>query len=602
MDHWGVLELDRDADERSIKRQYAKLLKVNRPDDDPEAFQRLREAYEYALNWARMRFDEEEYEGDALGEATAESAHSPLTSEVLNAQPPQLDDAGPTSSELAFKLAADLAAHTTDENLEQQYRHALEQDCAAPFQQALLNRCLQDPEANIGVLKAAVAHLHWLTPWQTARISQDQEVHLTEALLDNTQTGFESRLSQGDERGLFNDIETLSRQPWLNALERRQQLYRWMLIFLHNTQGWSPALFDRICTLFGWETNSSLPPQPEFVWYRLIERCEKHAYLQHLQRSLIRNSTITDEQAAVLVLDPPRSNAERVHLARNGNVDLWDACERLCSQLTHRYPDLLEHFPNADLEGWRTLHTKPIQARRWIWIGWMLMTLLYTLPQHVMSGPTTFADVAALLGVYPVLMTAGCMLFMRIWGPLADALQAGDEWVSQKLIPDSLSWPGSQALLIRHGVPLVLCGVIMARVGPWAFGCYSILMVLWLIASPGRHPQAYGALSERLGRLTGKIKRGPLIFVAVVMVFMAYKALTYPAFQTVPVPEKPTATAAPFDCSSQEALNLMNKSCQHAMTTKTCEGKTVEQKIALCRSMQAKGQLPAGEQRPAGSH
>ena len=126
MDHWGVLELDRNADERSIKRQYAKLLKVNRPDDDPEAFQRLREAYEYALNWARMRFDEEEYEGDALGEATAESAHSPLTSEVLNAQPPQLDDAGPTSSELAFKIAADLAAHTTDENLEQQYRHALE--------------------------------------------------------------------------------------------------------------------------------------------------------------------------------------------------------------------------------------------------------------------------------------------------------------------------------------------------------------------------------------------------------------------------------------------------------------------------------------------
>lgn len=67
MDHWGVLELDRNADERSIKRQYAKLLKVNRPDDDPEAFQRLREAYEYALNWARMRFDDEEYEGDTLG-------------------------------------------------------------------------------------------------------------------------------------------------------------------------------------------------------------------------------------------------------------------------------------------------------------------------------------------------------------------------------------------------------------------------------------------------------------------------------------------------------------------------------------------------------
>ena len=44
MNPWTLLGLNDDADERTVKRQYAKLLKVTRPDEDPEAFQRLREA------------------------------------------------------------------------------------------------------------------------------------------------------------------------------------------------------------------------------------------------------------------------------------------------------------------------------------------------------------------------------------------------------------------------------------------------------------------------------------------------------------------------------------------------------------------------------
>ena len=43
MSCWEVLGLDAEADERTIKRQYARLLKGTRPDEDPEAFQALRE-------------------------------------------------------------------------------------------------------------------------------------------------------------------------------------------------------------------------------------------------------------------------------------------------------------------------------------------------------------------------------------------------------------------------------------------------------------------------------------------------------------------------------------------------------------------------------
>ncbi len=50
MNFWQVLGLEPSADTKAIKLAYAKLLKKTRPDDDPEGFQKLREAYEAALS------------------------------------------------------------------------------------------------------------------------------------------------------------------------------------------------------------------------------------------------------------------------------------------------------------------------------------------------------------------------------------------------------------------------------------------------------------------------------------------------------------------------------------------------------------------------
>lgn len=54
---WALRELGLrpDADERAIKRAYAAKLKTTRPEDDPEGFQRLHEAYQAALDWMRSR-------------------------------------------------------------------------------------------------------------------------------------------------------------------------------------------------------------------------------------------------------------------------------------------------------------------------------------------------------------------------------------------------------------------------------------------------------------------------------------------------------------------------------------------------------------------
>src|ERR1700748_2355536 len=46
---WSVLQIESTADERAVRRAYARVLKQSRADEDPIAFQQLRRAYEHAL-------------------------------------------------------------------------------------------------------------------------------------------------------------------------------------------------------------------------------------------------------------------------------------------------------------------------------------------------------------------------------------------------------------------------------------------------------------------------------------------------------------------------------------------------------------------------
>ena len=50
---WGVLGIEPTRDVAEIRRAYATLLKRTRPEDDPAGFASLRQAYEYALSYAR---------------------------------------------------------------------------------------------------------------------------------------------------------------------------------------------------------------------------------------------------------------------------------------------------------------------------------------------------------------------------------------------------------------------------------------------------------------------------------------------------------------------------------------------------------------------
>lgn len=54
MHPWDILQIERTDETRAIKRAYAKQLKQNRPDEKPQAFQQLHDAYKQALAWAEQ--------------------------------------------------------------------------------------------------------------------------------------------------------------------------------------------------------------------------------------------------------------------------------------------------------------------------------------------------------------------------------------------------------------------------------------------------------------------------------------------------------------------------------------------------------------------
>lgn len=79
---WDLLQIAPTGDTRAVKRAYAARLKMTRPDDDADGFQRLRQAYELAVALALApsedQEDQEDREQPEHGDATATIVAEPL--------------------------------------------------------------------------------------------------------------------------------------------------------------------------------------------------------------------------------------------------------------------------------------------------------------------------------------------------------------------------------------------------------------------------------------------------------------------------------------------------------------------------------------------
>lgn len=107
---WTLLDIATGSDARTIKKAYARLLKQTRPEDDPEGFQRLRAAYEYALQTASM---------PGTDNITVE-LNDPITSNHEESSEDQSNSTAVNEQTEATHLHSTLQTHDTTIDLQQQ--------------------------------------------------------------------------------------------------------------------------------------------------------------------------------------------------------------------------------------------------------------------------------------------------------------------------------------------------------------------------------------------------------------------------------------------------------------------------------------------------
>ncbi|MGC5703587.1 J domain-containing protein [Pseudomonas sp. NFXW11] len=453
MDCWTLLQLPDDADERSIKRSYARQLKSTRPEDDREAFQRLRQAYESALLLARER------QPGPLQAAHAEPAPLPAEAENLRQWSQLLDmrvqQSPPQPAEAPEQR---LLLGLTPGNLPQRWQQAVQQDCRQGFEAGLLRHCLTRPEQRTALALWAVQHLEWLMPWQQVDMTPAQQQTVRDDLLRHYLDTLEALLQAADETAFIESLRSYAEQPWMQVFDHRQQ-YQGAVLQLLNRCQWSLALLDQVCHVLQWDDKSGAHPGPAEAWEALMEGRQQENFYQLQQ---LRSSDERVWEPSILaahLLFKPMTAKQQKNLLQDTNAQHWQACQHLAQVLSWRYPQLIERLPQKDLYFWLRFLRRPTFEQSWARLGaglWLAIALYLLLQNHYSPGfSLTLAAVLSGIALW-------CsILLMSQWIPLATRFVHQDLWLSERLIPKGLD-PNSKYLVLRHGLPQL---VILALFG-----------------------------------------------------------------------------------------------------------------------------------------
>ncbi|MGE8363000.1 hypothetical protein [Pseudomonas sp.] len=532
MNPWELFGLDADTDTRSVKRRYAQLLKQYRPDEDPEGFQRLREAYEYALAWVDREVQVEVEAPELMLEG--EAAPYAVTPQPFDHDPAgfaPLTPAQPRADEYAWVRALPDTCASLDDALAQAREAQQEQ----ALQLELLRRCQLPGDRALETLHWAMERLNWLSPWQADYLPLASTNALAERLLDSMLWHWRLQLEAGEERAILDALESVLAQEWLQPFDRRNRVQHAMLALLEESDGWSLGFFDRLCQLFGWDEARGQIPCDGERWERLCLHSDGLALRGDLSRFLLEERPEHPQSRAAWLLLKPMSNAERRKLVDGFGEAEWRACEALAQRLEQQ-PDVLGELGVTYLHQWRSWRPDEGWNQLYPLLWGCLCLVMFLLNRGApIEGP---ADLAITVGVVLVIATALLMvlrLFIRGWNSFARWRVLFDVGISQRLLPARWSRDGSGLLLLRHIVPSAFFAALTFG---WASGpiLSSALALLTFIlcvhfldlASRGGAPAAWLILAWRQLVPLGKhllIWVGILVLVAVLSrVLMGPKA------------------------------------------------------------------------------
>ncbi|EKK5244001.1 hypothetical protein ACI00O_000486 [Cronobacter sakazakii] len=533
-----ILGLEPGADERAIKRAYARLLKVCRPDDDPQGFQQLRDAYETALEQARRGVadgdddafgDDDEHDDDTDMAAVAPDAYRQIDDPLL-AQPVNEPEPAPAESAPAPPAPLYTPPRTTalldglnEENLNARWLEARAMGESREFEEAVLTRCLWHlaPDEYAFVAQAQ-ACFEWLTPGQRVVTDESQQNRLRHVLLTPYAEEMRAALEEGNDARFLACLRALANSPWLQSYDGQRQLQRLALSLLDAQPEWSPERFAALCRLFHWdETRGERPDLPD-LWAQAIARDEEEALFVELTAKRDAAEGSPAHRAAQMVLRVQDEDA-RMLTGLDYTDEDWQACGRLTDQLEIGHPALIPRFAGADIHAWQQTYHKlneahgPMMRSLWL-VGMMMATFGWMLPA-VYDGTITPLGVVLRVLVAPVVAMVVGIFPLVLWRGLARPFLDRDAALSERLLPRFIySRRRKRWRLFAHVIPFCVVSVVIAlvcgRLAMWIFVVVTLLLAwtdLW------RYPGALRRFRQKRAPLRG----GRLKLVLLALLFFA---------------------------------------------------------------------------------
>lgn len=456
MDCWNLLGLDANADSRAVKRQYARLLKLTRPDDDPDGFQRLREAYDQALGYIQWRQDVEwEEEGVPSVEPSTPIGDSDSPAVVTEASLPciSLESLDPDALDTALT-------------------HAQNQGMRIQFEQALLSRCLDDGVQGLSAVQWAIDCLRWFSAWQVVNLEPAALRQLADRLLHARLDQVRATLAEPDyahEREALALLKRMLQEPWLQGFDQRAQFHQQLAALLSGIDGWSGEFFDRMCDVVGWDEKRGALPIPAFQYQQLENRHGVQAMVARIQQDLsVPKPRSVAERAAWFVLKP-LSNAQRRLMADGFDDNTWEACEQLQTSVL-RTSGMLSGLEIPRLPDWRRWRPGCGRADHYLFWWPTLFVLITALTRELDAGSLVASAMGATFSV-----VIGSWL-IKLWNLFLRPLASLDVWLGERLLPAHYFRDGSGLLPLRHLVPCLLVGGWFWHVARGAFGPSAVGM------------------------------------------------------------------------------------------------------------------------------